>query len=185
MSRHLDPALASSLTSGVIYPVILCMLTFKSETVYCWSGVGTLMWNAQAFGGVGSLGKLGAIVEGIDVKADGTTVTLSGIDPSLKAECMTDIRIGAPAKIWFGNFMNGALIGAPYLVFSGQVDKPHFSIGGDEITCQLALENKLINHSRASNRKYTAADQRANGYPDDTGFNWVEMQNNIAIDWTP
>lgn len=183
MSRELDTTFAASLGNGVIQPVLLVMLTFKSQTSYAWSGVGTLVWDAQSFLGVGSLGKMGAVIEGVDVKADGTTLTLSGIDPTLKGECLTDIQIGAPAKIWYGHMLNGALIGAPYLLFSGQMDKPTFSIGGDSLTIMLALENKLINHARASNRRYTSADQQANGHPDDTGFNRVEMLNDIALQW--
>jgi len=182
MSRNLDPTFAETLNAGIVMPAILVMLTFKSSTAYCWSGIGTLVWDAQSFLGVGSLGKLGAITEGIDVKADGTTLTLSGIDPVFKASALTDIKLGAPAKVWYGHMLNGVLIGAPYLIFSGQVDKPSFSIGGDTVSITLALENKLINHARASNRRYTSADQRI-AYPTDTGFAGVEALSDQALMW--
>jgi hypothetical protein len=181
MSRALDSTLATSLATGLIGPVILVMLTFKSQICYAWSGTGTLVWNGNSFLGVGSLGKLGTISEGTEVKADGTTLELSGIDPIYLGECLTDIQMSAPAKVWFGNMLNGVLIGTPYLVFSGCIDKPAFTIGAETVTIRLSLENRLIDQ-RAGMSRYTTADQHVN-YPDDTAFNWVERLNDEALNW--
>lgn len=182
MPRALDPTLAASLSHGVIGPCILVMLTFKSQTTYAWTGTGTLTWNGNSYLGVGSLGKVGTISEGSDVKADGTTLELSGIDKTLLSECLTDIKIGAPAKVWFGNMLNGILIGQPYLVFSGCMDKVTFTIAVDTVNIKLALETRLIDFGRATQSKYTSADQRIK-YPDDTGFAHVEQLSDQALRW--
>ncbi|WP_263377694.1 hypothetical protein [Granulicella paludicola] len=183
MSRALDPALAAALSAGVIVPAILLMLTFKSGTRYVWSGVGNLVYDAQTYLGVGSLGSIGTIIEGTEVKADGTSVKLSGIDPVLQGECLTDIQLGAPAKIWFALFSEGTtLIGAPYLLFAGAVDKPTVIASPGEVTISLALENSLINLQRANQRRYTSADQRE-VYPTDTAFGWVEQLQDQALSW--
>lgn len=182
MARSLDPLIQEGLASGLISPAILAQFTFRSGVQYVWSGIGNLVYNAQTFVGVGSLGGLGVVTEGTDVEAQGTTVSLSGIDPTLYAECMTDIQLGAPAKIWFALLSNGVLLGAPYLLFSGIVDKPTVSTGADSINISLALENRLTNLQRATQRRYTAADQHIK-YPDDTAFNWVEILNDQALVW--
>jgi hypothetical protein len=182
MSRDLNASLAAALSAGTISPIVLAMFTFVSQTTYVWSGVGTLVWNGNSYLGVGSLGKLGAIVEGVDVKADGTTVELSGIDPVYQSNCLADIQIGAPAMVWFGLMQNGAVVGTPYLVFSGAVDQPTFQIGGETISIQLALENKMSNLARPSMRRYTSADQRLY-YPTDIAFGWVEQLNDLALNW--
>ena len=44
----------------------------------------------------------------------------------------------------------------------------------------ITVQGRVIDFSRASNRKYTSADQRA-VYPHDSGFDWVEQLNNIAL----
>jgi hypothetical protein len=172
----------AALSSGVIVPAILAQLTFRSGTEYIWTGIGPLVYDAQTFTGVGSLGNIGSIVEGMDVRADGTTVSLSGIDPTLYADCMTEIQLGAPAKIWLALLSEGVVIGAPYLLFSGLVDKPTVSTGPDAINISLALENRLTNLQRPTARRYTAADQHIT-YPDDTAFNWVEILNDQALVW--
>jgi hypothetical protein len=93
---------------------------------------------------------------------------------------MNDISIGAPAKIYFGLMSNGALLGAPYLVFSGTVDKPTVVTGPTSSSITLNLENRLINLQRPNQRRYTAADQHL-FYPDDRAFNWVELLNDISL----
>lgn len=99
---------------------------------------------------------------------------------SLLYEAMNDIRVGAPAKIWFGLLSQGSFIGAPYLIFSGTVDKPKVKQSPTAPSISIALENRLVNLSRPSNRKYTAADQRLY-YPTDIGFNWVEILQEISL----
>ena len=183
MSRALDPALAAAFASGEIAPFFMAQLTFKSQTQFVWTGVGNLIWGGQTFVGLGSLAKIGTIQEGTDVHAYGTTVTLSGIDPVLLGECMTDMQPGAPATLWVGTLSNsGTIIGSPYRVFSGAMDQPTVSVGVDTISITLALETKMLDLSRASNRRYTSADQR-HYFPTDSGFQFVEPLNDQADVW--
>jgi hypothetical protein len=185
MPRNIDPVLLAALSGPNPWPVHLVQLTFRSQTCYAWSGLGTLSWNGNNFLGVGSLGELGDFKEASEVRADGTSVELSGIDPIYLGESLTDIWLGAPAYRWLSAVTPGTrtLIGTPYLLFAGQVDKPTIYTGPEKMTISLALETRLINHTRAANRRYTANDQHSNGYPDDTGFNWVERDNDIALRW--
>jgi hypothetical protein len=180
MGRNLDSTFAAHLNDGVILPVRLVQIVFRSQTVYAWSGPGPLVWNGNTFLGVGSLGKISPIQEGVGVQASGCTVELSGIDPILFNECMTDIQLGATARIWKGQWQNGALLGTPYQIFRGQVDQPHVHFDPDDMTISLALESRIVNLQRASGRRYTSADQRLQ-YPTDNGFSWIPQLNDLAL----
>jgi len=370
VSRNLDATLAGALSAGLIQPAVLVMLTLQSGVEYVWSGIGDLVWNGITFKGVGTLGSIGPIGEGSAVKADGTTVTLSGIGlssvdlpnppvtpptlsppagqsvawayatippvesvfsnppdlgnfglgcsgaasggltsgslavtngqsvggpnlvgltwsgffqppeiplgalitgvypvvnvsaveaggfeaincvpgigaaqplaggsppgtglfvgatlgtvvggvtfeaivqnslegaaslfvniaflglavyyegtpqtkTSLLYEALQDIRMGAPAKIWYGLRSNGAFLGTPYLIFSGTVDKPTLKTSAITSAIVIALENRLVNLQRPNARRYTAADQHLY-YADDSAFNWVEILNDMALVW--
>ena len=183
MSRDLDPDLAAALSYGLIIPELLVELTFKSATKYVWSGPGNIVYDAQTYIGVGSLGKMGAVTEGVEVKADGTSLTLSGIDPTLLNESLTDILPGAPATISFGLLtQNVVLIGAPYQLFAGTMDQPKVTVGEKTISITIALENCMIDLSRPSQRRYTGADQRLY-YPTDCAFDWVPQLIDIALNW--
>lgn len=183
MPRNLDPSMQQALESGLIIPAFLVTLTFVTSTQFVWSGVGDLVFNGDTYIGVGSLGKLGAINEGVDVKADGTSVTLSGIDPILFNDSMSDIQQGLPATIYFALFTNtGALIGTPYKLFDGVIDEPTVSVGGDTISITLNLENAMLDGQRATVRRYTDADQRLS-FPTDSGFQFVTGLQDAAFVW--
>jgi hypothetical protein len=181
--RNLDPAMSAALAQQNVSWAVLCMLTFRSQTVWLWSGEGPLTVAGQVYQGTGSLGAIGEIAEGSDGKAEGTTVTLSGIDPVLLAESMAEIQIGAPATVWLALLTpQMTVIGAPYPWYLGYVDQPKIGVSGEALGITLALENLLSGHDRANNLKYTSADQRGPaGYPDDTGFDHVEQMNDIAL----
>lgn len=102
--------------------------------------------------------------------------------PRMLYEALADVRLGAPAKIWFAlvDVNSPALVGMPYRIFAGVVDKPSVKISPDGSSITLALENRLINLQRANNRKYTAADQHI-AFPNDLGFNWVEILQEISL----
>lgn len=182
MSRNLDSGLAAALPNPLIWPCFLAQITFRSEVVNAWTGIGTLAVDGVSYLGTGSLGGISAISEQTDVKADGLVLTLSGIDPTLLSESLTDIQVGAPAKVYFGLMATASTLIGAYLVFSGTVDKPQIRTSVDGLTIALALENRLVNLQRANQRRYTSADQRLY-FPTDMAFNWVEILNDIALLW--
>lgn len=179
---NLDPAMATAIQAGLIMPIFLVMITFKSQIEYVWSGVGDLPWNGNTYKGVGSLGKIGGISESSEVQAEGTSVGLSAIDPLFLSESVADIQVGAPAKIWFGLWAGSGFFGQPYLLFSGSVDKPKVLMSTTEPAITLPLETKMMDLQRASLRRYTASDQHID-HPTDTAFNGVEAQNDKADRW--
>lgn len=101
---------------------------------------------------------------------------------SLVNDAMADYLVGAPAKIYFGLISNGVLVGVPYLIFSGQIDQPTIDVSVQSSAITLALENKLSNLLRPTARRYTASDQHIK-FPDDSGFNFVEILNDVSLRW--
>jgi hypothetical protein len=180
--RNLESAMSAALSATRVSPIFLVMLTFKTGTRYVWSGVGNLDYAGSTYVGVGSLGTIGSISEGVDVEAKGTTIGLSGIDPVLQNECLSDIKLGAPAKIWFGFLDDGQIVGTPFVLFAGLVDKPVLGIGVGEITISLALESRMVDLQRATQRRYTSGDQNV-AHPDDSAFDWVEILSSQALIW--
>jgi hypothetical protein len=180
--RDLPTPIVTAVTGNSFSPIILLDLTLSSGVAHVWSGIGSLAWNSNTYLGIGSLGSVGDISEGVEVRADGTTITLSGIDPTLLNDCLNDIQLGAPATIWFGVLSDGQISGSPYSIFVGTVDKPVIPISPDNLTITLSLENRMLNLQRPTMRRYTSADQMY-VYPTDIGFAWVEMLNDTSLVW--
>jgi hypothetical protein len=181
MPRSLPSQMITAFPSNAIALCFLVDLQLVSGADHVWSGIGSVVWNGNTYRGVGSLGAIGEISESSEVRAPGTSVGLSGIDPTILNETLDDIQQGAPVTVWAALFSEGAIVCA-YSLYAGTVDKPALNIGPDTFSVALALETKMANLQRASNRRYTAADQR-NYYPLDSGFNWVETLNDIALLW--
>jgi hypothetical protein len=183
MPRDISSGMLAPLLTNYIRPCLLAVITFASQTVYVWTGVGDLVYNGNTYLGVGGLGSIGKITEATDVQAYGLTLTLSGIDPNLLNESLIDIKQGAPAILYFALLdSTGAIYGTPYPMFSGNVDKSSVHLGVDSASISLQLENRLADLQRASNRRYTSADQQRY-YPGDTIFSSVESLNDIALIW--
>jgi hypothetical protein len=171
-----------SIADNNIRPALLAEIHFRSEVSYIWSGVGNLVYAGNTYLGVGTLGRVSRIGAGVEVAAGGVTVALSGIDSNLFSESMTDIQLGAPARISFALFDPAGNVLGTYPAFVGLVDKPIVTPGLQEITIALGLETRLTNLQRANARRYTATDQQLY-YPDDSAFQWVEQLNDQALKW--
>lgn len=181
MSRNLDPSMKSGLPAAVIIPIHMVMLQFRTATKWLWSGPGDLVYGGNTYQGVGSLGKVGDTSEGVEINAEATSVSLSGIDAALLGESLADIRSGGAAKLWIALLRPDMSIrGVPYLRFRGSVDVPTVVPDQEKITIAIALEDRMVNQGRATNTKYTAADQRRL-YPNDTAFNSVELLNDASF----
>ncbi len=188
MPRNVDPALMAALTAANVWLAVLGLFRFRSGTEYVWTGPGPLVWQGNTFKGVGSLGRVGDVTDSGTEEARGTTVELSGLDAAWLSDVQTEIRQGAPAKLWLAALTPElGIIGTPYMFFRGGLDKARVEIlpptldgqGTSRIT--LNLETRLINHGRPNARRYTSADQNANGYPTDSFFDWVEQLNDLAL----
>ncbi len=181
MSRNLTAPMIQGITAVNVSLCFLVDLTLTTGVTHIWSGVGSVSYNGNTYVGVGSLGSIGDITEGTDVKAQGTSIALSGIDPSLMADSLNDIQLAAPCTIWLATF-SGGTITAAYQLYVGTVDRPVMPIGPKSMQISLALENMLLNLQRPNMRRYTSPDQRIY-YPDDIGFHWVESLNDLALVW--
>lgn len=183
MPRALDATLAAAMAAPNYQPVILAQFGFRSQTIGAWNGPCALTWNGMTFLGIGTLGKISPIGSGsAEVMESGAYVELSGVDETMLGEALTDCQPSGPVSIWLGAWQNGALLGTPYLLWTGTMGQPQPMPDPEKFTIRLELQTKMAQLSRPTCRRYTAADQRLY-YPDDCGFNWVEILNDIALIW--
>jgi hypothetical protein len=173
--------MVDAITSNQLALCWLLDLQLISGIEYVWSGFGSVVWNGNTYRGIGDLGSVGEISESSDVRATGTTIMLSGINPTSLAESLADIQQGAPVTVRLATFADGA-IQAAYAAFAGVVDKPSINLSVETVSIAIALETKMTNLQRPTNRRYTNSDQRY-FRPDDIGFVYVETQNDIALIW--
>lgn len=185
MSRDLGSTINAVIAGQSMEPAIFVDLAWPSGTVRVWTGVGSFTWGGNEYIGVGTLGGVSPIPESSDGRANGITLTLSGIDSSLISTVLGQHYQGRSGKLWLG-FLNsaGALISdPPYQLFAGKMDVCSIEEGGTTSTISISIENQMIVLQQASGRRITHEDQQID-YPGDLGLEYIAAINqDRPINW--
>lgn len=172
----------TAIQASELQPAIFVAAQFRNEIVYIWSGTGTISWNSHTWQGVGALGSISTIDEGSTVEAKGIALGLSGIDPQLLPDVLTQLQLGLPVTAYLGLFNGGSLIANPVTSWSGRMDQPTIDISGTEARISINCESRLLDMNTAARRRYTIEDQQRD-YPGDLGFSFVDSIQEITLYW--
>lgn len=183
MARTLTAAVLAELTKGTVYPIVLVEVEFSSGTINVWSGNGDLTWDSKTWTGMGELGKVSAIKETSEVRADNFVLELSGIPSGLVGKALDEVRYGKPATVYQGFLTSaGVMIVDPFIAAKGFTDRAELEEGGESATIRVNCENDLAALQRANERRYTHEDQ-VQEFAGDLGFDFVPSLQNLNIVW--
>jgi len=196
MPASLSPTYLAQLGStGASSPAFFVVLEFENETLYLFSGIGTITPTGPAYSalstfpygqtwtGLGWLGKLSAVPQTTKVQAQSVTLALSGIPSGLVSEAINQIRITGTATIFLGFFnSSGVVIPDPRQLFSGSLDVPTLDDSGQTSTISITAENPLLTLNEAPNRQFDDMDQQIY-FPGDLGMSFVNSLGNLALFW--
>ena len=163
-------------------PSLFVQIQFAPDTVYLWSGRGSVAWGGHTWRGMGLLLELTAAEDAATVEARGIAITLSGLDPVRFAECRDEFALGMPVTVYLGLWSGGELIPSPIPVWSGRTDQPVFEVGPDVVTVTMACENRLADMNVAVDRRLTNQDQQMD-WPGDLGFQFVDALQEQTLWW--
>lgn len=171
--RTVSSSYSTAITSKRVHPFFMAAIEFTSGTSYFWSGIGSISWNGHTWVGLGKLCGISAIPQDSAVQANNITLSINGVPTGLIGQALAECRQNFDVSVFLG-FLDdtGALIVDPSQCFAGRMDVPTISEGADTCTISITAENLLIALQRASNRRYTHADQAA-AFSTDLGFNYV------------
>lgn len=189
MARGLTAAMAAAIAAGTVRPVILYEGYFavtgspSPDTLRLWSGYGELSWDGKAWRGAGDLIAITPVSETTDITAQSFAVSLNGQNADLVSKAIEACRQGLLGRVYVGFYdAAGALIVDPFLAFSGRLDVPDITMGGDQVTITVSYESRLIDLDRPRERRYTDEDQQAD-YAGDLGFEYVPALQDPKIPW--
>jgi len=186
MARDITTALGNALSAGVLRPAFFVQVDVDGsppETVYVWTGIGTISWAGHDWLGVGNLGTISQIGETSELAAEGIQLSLSAIPADQVSLALSSLRQGRAVKVWLAMLDNtGAIIADPYQSFGGRVDAVEMDEGGDTATLTISAENRLIDLQRAREIRYTHDSQQAL-FAGDMGFEYVSELQEKNIMW--
>jgi len=180
-TRDLTAGMAAAVQAGTVRPAILYEGEFDdgaggSAFMRRWSGIGTLSWNGQSWGGAGDMLGIGEIIESTTLRANAFEVWLSGVSSTLVALALTAARKNRSGKLWLALFNANDFttpIADPYLLKRGRFDTIPIDDSGATSRITVRYEDRLAALAIPRERRYTTADQALRA-PGDRGFEYVE-----------
>ena len=138
-ARDLTTAMATAVQAGVVRPALLYEGEFVSpgtETatfLRLWSGYGDLSWDGKTWTGAGHLLGLSPLGENSELRAEGFTVSLSGMSSEDVSRALQEVRSGKPGKLWLGLLKADAYLSLPGVSgnYSTTPDSAAFTFAGD------------------------------------------------------
>jgi len=184
MSRGFPANVATALAQQHVAIVSFAKLEFPSGTVYVHNSLGTYTWGGQDWLGVGDLGSISQVEEGLDVSPYAITLTLSGLDATISGVALTEDYYLHPVTVYLGVLdTDDVLISDPTQIWAGFMDQMNMSVGadgGDAI--QLIAESELSRFNKSLNLMYTNVAQQEKS-AGDLFFSHMHKIEGAKIDW--
>ena len=184
MSRGFPAAVATALAQKNVAIVTFAKLEFPSGTVYLHNSLGSYTWGGQEWLGVGDLGSISQVEEGLDVSPYAITLTLSGLNATISGAALTEDYYLHGVTVYLGVLdADDVLIDTPTQIWAGFMDQMNMTVGadgGDAI--QLVAESELSRFNKSLNLMYTntAQQERSTG---DLFFNFLHRIEGAKINW--
>jgi hypothetical protein len=181
--RNLSTEMQAVSTAEVVRPIMFVECEFDSGDINLWNGVGSLAYSGKNYIGAGNLLAVEPVSESTDLRANGTSVTLSGLNNTLVGLAKDEDYQGRALTVKLGAMdESNDVIADPVIMFSGFMDTMMLTDSGESSTITIDVENKLIQMDRARVRRFTDNDQRID-YPNDDGFSFVTKIQDREINW--
>jgi|TARA_R110001592_G_scaffold279222_7_gene546642 hypothetical protein len=156
---------------------------FDTSTIALWSGLDDLTIDGLAYTGAGSLMTISDVEEGMELKSNGITVVISGMDSIVLTYALEESYQNRPITVMMGYLMGGANESAGTLtLFKGRMTTLAINDTPEGATISLTAENRLVDLSRPSHYRYTKESQNYL-YPNDVGLNRVSLLQDKEIVW--
>ena len=163
--------------------IVAVKAEFDTDDIRIWSGNDDITIDSETYTGAGTLLTISDVVEGREVKSEGVSVALSGMDSTVLSYALTENYQNRPITLFLGFLMGGSNeVAGTIILFKGRMvnltvnDDPNGSV------VNVDAENRLVDLDRPSNLRYTAESQQFL-FAGDTGFNRMQQLQDKQINW--
>lgn len=180
--RALTTTVSDALAASQVRGVVFVEMDFPAGFLRLNNSAQSMDWNGSTWLGIGRLGTIDTVGEGMTLEAPSLKFTVTGIDPANIATALGQHYQGRGCKVWLAPLDEGyAVLPDPVLVFSGRMDTMDVEIG-TTATITVSAESRLADWDRPRVRRYNAADQAITD-PADKGFEFVPQMVEKTLRW--
>ena len=156
---------------------------FDTDDILVWSGNDDIAINSETYTGAGTLLTISGVDEGREIKSEGISVSLSGMDKTVLSYALTENYQNRPISLFLGFLMGGSNeVAGTITIFKGRMTNLTVNDTPEGATINVDAENRLVDLERPSNFRYTAESQEFL-FSGDTGFNRMQQLIDKQVTW--
>ena len=179
----IDNAIVDRLSEDHQQVFVAVKAEFDTETLRFHSGTGDISIDSETYSGLGTLLNVSNVVDSTELKSEGITVSLAGMDDTVLNLALTEEYQNRLITVMMGYEMGGTNeVQGKIVLFKGRMQKMEIFDNPDGSTIQVTAENRLIDLERPSNLRFTKESQRYID-ADDKCFDMVASLQDKEIVW--
>ena len=157
---------------------------FDTDDILVWSGINDLVINSETYTGAGTLLNISDVVDELDLKSSGVSVSLSGMDSTVLSYAISENYQNRYITIFLVFLMGGSNeVAGTLTMFKGRMSAITINDDPSGSTINVNAENRLVDLDRPSNYRYTAESQNWVGGSGDTCFKYIAQLQDLDIVW--
>ena len=180
----IDSSIVGKLEGDHVFVFWAVKAEFDTADVRLHTWKDELTVNSEVYEGAGTLLSIGDITDSSELKSDGVTVAISGMDTTVLGYALTENYQNRPITIYMGYLDGGGeKVSGVMTAFKGRMQA--ITITDDPqgaSTVVVESENRLVDLRRPSNLRYTKESQKFIDSTD-TAFNRVQQVQKQEIYW--
>ena len=180
----IDSSIVGKLEGDHVFVFWAVKAEFDTADVRLHTWKDELTINSETYEGAGTLLSIGDITDSSELKSDGVTVAISGMDTTVLGYALTENYQNRPITIFMGYLDGGGeKVSGVMTAFKGRMQA--ITITDDPqgaSTVVVESENRLVDLRRPSNLRYTKESQKFIDSTD-TAFNRVQQVQKQEIYW--
>ena len=183
--QGLDSSIVNALSEENVFPFIAVKGFFDSGNILVWSGIDDITIDSETYTGAGTVMAVSGFEETKEMKTNGITVSLSGMDETVLSYALTENFQNRKLIVHLG-FLDGGTneVKGVMNAFTGRMTSMNISDDTTGSTVTVNAENRLIDLEKASMLRYNKESQKfVAGGTTDTAFNRVLKLADQEILW--
>ena len=156
---------------------------FDTDDIMLWTGSGDLVIGGDTYVGAGELLTISNSEESSDIRSNGVSLSISGMDTDVLGYALTENYQNRPFTLLMGYLMGGANESAgEVILFRGRMISIVIKDSTNGSTIEVSAENRLLDLQRPSKYRYTKESQNFL-YPNDVSLNRIASLQDKEIIW--
>ena len=181
--QGIDTRVLTALTETETFPFIAIKAQFDTSTVRLWTGKDDITLNSETYLGSGTALSFGGVEETQDLKSNGVTITLSGMDATVLDLALSENYQNRKIEVLLG-FLDGGTNEAKgtLTLFSGRMMQMSITDSTQASQISIQAESRLQDLERPSQLRYNRGSQQFIDSTD-TAFRHVQENLESEIIW--